>query len=155
MKRTLIFFSIFLLLLTGCMSVQDVNVTIDEVSTANVGETIEMQVTIQNFDTVDRLLTSVDIGDDYLEGMTLLSSNPSWTQEWDFGWMGFQSYDYQISIPAGESLSIIYAFQAEQIGSHEGTFDVCFDTEYDCIYNTIFTSVSDAVVADETIEETL
>lgn len=142
MKKITLILALCSLLLTSCGTVQDVHVSIDEVTNAVIGDQFQVVVHIQNLGTEERELTSIDIGDSYLEGMNLAFSDPEWIQEWDFGFMGFQSYDYQIMIPAGESLDIVYVFEAIDTGNFEGSLDVCIDTESDCIYNTIFTQVS-------------
>jgi uncharacterized protein YceK len=134
---------IALVLLSGCATVEDVRVSVEEPASVTLGETFEVSVTIENLGTGDRLLTSVDIGDKYLEGMTLYGSEPSWTEAWDFGWVGFQSYDYQMNIPSGESLNLVYSFEAMLTGNYEGALDVCLDTEYECVYNTMFTVVEE------------
>lgn len=132
---------VMLLLLPSCSSTQDVKVTINEAPSAIVGEVFEILVTIENLGTTSRQLTSVDIGDDYLEGAALISSDPSFIKEWDFGLLGFQSYDYQMDIEPGASLTLVYVFEAQEQGNFEGGLDVCIDTEMDCIYNTIFTTI--------------
>lgn len=142
MKKLLIGLAASFLLLASCgTSVQDLHVSIDEVTTVTLGEQYDVVVSIENYGTDDRLLTSIDIGDDYLAGAGILSSTPNYIEEWDFSFLGFQSYDYQMNIAPGEVLQVTYTFEARELGNYEGALDVCIDTESACIFNTIFTSV--------------
>jgi len=142
MKKLLMGLSATFLLLASCgTSVQDLHVSIDEVTTVALGEQYEVLVSIENYGTEDRLLTSIDIGNDYLAGAGLINSAPTYIEEWDFGFLGFQSYDYQMTIAPGEVLQVAYTFEARELGNYEGALDVCIDTESACIFNTIFTSI--------------
>ena len=131
----------FSLFLSACGTPDGVTVNIEMSQQVKVNESFDLIVSITNEADEAQKLTSIDIGNDYLDGILLESSTPSYSESWDFDVMGFMSYDYNMEIPAGETLQIIYTMKGIAEGDYSGSLDVCINTESDCLYNDIRTIV--------------
>jgi hypothetical protein len=143
MKKPLIIAALTLLTfaLTACDPPEGIIVSIDAPTTATLGETYDITVSTLNSGEETQLLTSIDLGTAYLDYTTLNSTTPNYTEEWEMGYLGFNSYDYYAEIQPGETMDIIFNMTANTAGTASGTLDVCINTESDCVFNTVSTLI--------------
>ncbi|HEX9676356.1 MAG TPA: hypothetical protein VGA07_10275 [Anaerolineales bacterium] len=108
--------------------------------TVTVGETFNLQVRVTNTSAEAQTLDSIDFGEEYLAGISILSADPSFSDSFEYP--GFYSYTFERSIPAGGELAVQFQAQAEQSGDFEGPLDICINSPVNCLNETVSTSVS-------------
>ncbi len=141
MKKFLLLVLSSALFLSACGAPEGISVKIDVPAQVKVDESFDLVVNIMNESDESQELNSIDIGHDYLKGVLLESSDPNYTESWDFDLLGFMSYDYVTELAAGETLQVTYTMKAISAGDYSDSLDVCFNTVSDCLYNTIRTIV--------------
>lgn len=107
--------------------------------TVSVGESFNLLVRVRNTAGQSQTLDSIDFAEEYLEGVSIQSADPSYSDS--FSYPGFYSYTFERSIPAGSELTVQFRAQAEQSGDFEGALDVCINTPVNCVRETVRTSV--------------
>ena len=108
--------------------------------TATVGETFNPLVRVTSSSAEAQSLDSIDFGEEYLAGISILSADPSFSDSFEYP--GFYSYTFERSIPAGGELAVQFQAQAEQSGDFEGPLDICINSPVNCLNETVSTSVS-------------
>ncbi len=128
----------------GDFEVSDISLDIDYPTTATLDEGYDITIEITNDAAEEQLITSLDIGETYLEGIIFEGSTPEYQESWDLtDFLGIFSYDYYIDLGPGETQTIIFHFTPFLTGDYQGDLDVCINTEDACLYNTIRTVVSE------------
>jgi hypothetical protein len=124
--------------------VSDINLDIDAPTTAIVGETYDVTISVTNEAAKIQTITSIDIGETYVDGIIFEGSTPEYGESWDFADMlGFYSYDYYIDIAPGATETLLFHFTPFMSGDYQGDLDVCINLEDACLFNTIRTVVSE------------
>lgn len=108
--------------------------------TVTAGESFNLLVRVTNTSAEAQTLDSIDFGEEYLAGISILSSDPAFTES--FPYPGFYSYTFERSIPAGGEVAVQFRAQAEQSGDFEGMLDICINSPVNCLRETVRTSVS-------------
>ena len=95
-------------------------------STVQRGQTVDLVVSVIN-DRVDKPLVvdSIDIGDEFLKGFTVVSCEPSFTSSTKIPVDESYSYDFKQSIPAGATNTFSFKLRARQTGWFTDELDVC------------------------------
>jgi hypothetical protein len=118
----------------------DVRISLEGPEAVAVGESFELLVRVSNTATEAQMLDSIDFGEEYLEGISIQSADPSFSDS--FSYPGFYSYTFNRSIPAGGELIVRFRAEAQQAGEFEGPLDVCINSPVNCLRETVRTSVS-------------
>src|SRR3990170_5564107 len=118
----------------------DIQISIVGPGTVKVGETFDLLVRVTNTSAEAQSLDSIDFGEEYLAGISILSADPSFSGSFEYP--GFYSYTFERSIPAGGELAVQFQAQAEQSGDFEGPLDICINSPVNCMNETVSTSVS-------------
>jgi hypothetical protein len=108
--------------------------------TVTAGESFNLLVRVTNTSADAQTLDSIDFGEEYLAGISILSADPGFSES--FPYPGFYSYTFERSIPAGGEVAVQFRAQAEKSGDFEGPLDICINTPVNCLRETVRTSVS-------------
>jgi hypothetical protein len=141
--KSFVFGALSLVLLGGgCFSgPENIAVEIDVPTRASVGETFMITADITNTDGEAHILDSIDIGDEYLEGVVILGTDPAYSQTFHVPIDNTMSHTLLQTIEAGETLSVTFEAEALVAGDYSGAFDVCIDSGGNCLFYSIRTLV--------------
>jgi hypothetical protein len=119
-----------------------VSVAIESPSEVKVGETFEIRAIVDNKDAAEANLDSIDIGDSYLEGITLESSQPAWIGDtFHIPVDNTVSHEFQAKVPPGTSFTVTFKARATKAGRFAGDFDICVNSAVNCFFEHISTEV--------------
>jgi len=104
-----------------------------------VGEAFEVVATITHNADETQTLHSIDMGETYLEGVAITSSDPAFSQAYLLG-DGTYSHTFMTDVPV-DGLTITFDAVALQSGNWKGAFDVCLDDGLNCSFYTVSTYV--------------
>jgi hypothetical protein len=76
-------------------------------------------------------LDSIDIAEDYLEGIAIERTEPNFKESFSF--LGFQTYDFMKEIPANGELVVRFFAVGVQTGDFSGDMDVCINGPGNCL----------------------
>jgi hypothetical protein len=123
--------------------VKGVSISINVPLEVIVGNTFEMVVNVKNERGKKALaLSDIDLGEEYLAGFVVVSTEPPATSSMRIPFVGGMSYTFDVSIPAGEVRSFAFTLRAEQTGIYRGDVDICEGSRF-------ATSTAQTVVKDE------
>lgn len=138
------FAPLLLLALCACGALPDnpkkgISVAIESPPEVKAGEPFEIRAIVTNGGSESARLDSIDIGDSYLEGVTLQSSEPPWGDTMHVPVDNTVSHEYQATVPAGASFTVTFKAQASQPGRFSGDFDICVNSAFNCFFEKIST----------------
>ncbi|MDP8255044.1 MAG: hypothetical protein P9M14_04790 [Candidatus Alcyoniella australis] len=108
------------------------NVTSSIPSKIKVGRTSELVLSLANTGDRPIFIDSIDVHDELLANMRIISTNPPSLQEpFHIPVDNSMSYTMKQTIPAGAKLSVAFEIVADAKGIHAGNIDVCV-TYSDC-----------------------
>jgi hypothetical protein len=124
---------------------ENVTVSVDAPIQVGIGDEIEFTVNVTNGRTDVIEIVGVDVGAEYLDGITVRSSTPAYTDmlppdENAFG-ENFQNFYFSIPVAPGESASITFTGTTITTGDYGGSLDVCIDSDFRCLPKVIRTVV--------------
>jgi hypothetical protein len=91
-----------------------------------VGETFALDITVKNERTAGILeISDVDIADEFMDGFIISSVEPKQKSSIHLPVDNSQSFTFDASIPAGDSLAIGFILLAVKAGVYRGDVDVC------------------------------
>jgi hypothetical protein len=114
----------------GLQEPQNVDIQVAAPTTIQVGETFSIEVKIANRSNELQTLNSINISNDYLKGIEILRSTPTYVLRDNVTILGieFQIFTFQENIFGGETLVIEFEANAAQAGDYAGGFDVCINS---------------------------
>jgi hypothetical protein len=118
---------------------QGISVAIDSPPEVTAGQPFEIRTTVTNAGTEAARLDSIDIGDSYLEGVAIESSQPAWGDTMHVPIDNTLSHDFQANVPAGGSFTVTFTARAKRSGHFAGDFDVCVNSAFNCFFEQIAT----------------
>ena len=130
----------------GLQTPDNVTTSINTPINANAGDDFEFTITVTNTGTDAFVLTSIDISLDYLEGFVISETSPPHKGKSQYDALGggetFQSYTFQRTIAAGETVTISFFGKAILAGDFSGTIFMCVDNEFNCATNVARTIIN-------------
>lgn len=112
---------------------QGVRVAIDAPLRARVGEDFTVTVTVENTAAEAQTLTSLDVADAWLAGVAIIGSEPAFSSSMHVPVDETVSYQYDLSIPPGQSVEIRLRASALKSGDFSDDVDACINTDYNCL----------------------
>lgn len=85
------------------------------------GDTVEMAVEVHNATDRPVSLVGIDLSGGYLDGFVLIRTEPPYVAE-EEGPV-FRGFDYNLPIPAGEAVRVVFRMQAVAAGDYAGDVD--------------------------------
>lgn len=110
-------------------------------SSVSNGETFEIAVTVYNTASATQKLHSLDIADEYLEGLDVVGSDPGYDDLFHVPIDNTESYEYMDEIPAGGSVVVKLTMLATDAGTWSGDIDVCVNGDARFIAYPVTTTV--------------
>lgn len=108
-----------------------------------VGETFELVVNVRNErDRQPLALSDIDIGEDYLAGLVVISIEPTPQSSTHVPLDNSRSFTFGVSIPAGEAKAFTFKLRAEKPGVYRGDVDICEGSRF-------ITTMAQTVVKDK------
>ncbi|NOY26699.1 MAG: hypothetical protein GXP62_12565, partial [Oligoflexia bacterium] len=98
-------------------STDDFSAVVDAPALVSKGQPFQVQVVIHNAADHPQVLDSLDIGDDWLAGVTVTGTTPPYSDASHIPLDGSWSYGFQEGIPAGGSLTVTLNATGVQTGS--------------------------------------
>lgn len=95
------------------------------------GQGFLILVTIRETSGEDQELDSIDIADEYLDGIAIERTEPSFNESYSV--FGFQTYDFMREIPANGELVVRFFAVGVQTGDFRGDLDVCVNGPAQCL----------------------
>ncbi|MBT4857278.1 hypothetical protein HON52_03780 [Candidatus Uhrbacteria bacterium] len=104
------------------------------------GDEITIVATVTNDTGEDQVLHSIDIGESYLDGIAITSTDPEFTDSFLLD-DGTYTHFFVIDVPAGESTEVTFTGRALTAGDYQGAFDICIDDGLTCNFLQVRTLV--------------
>ena len=142
--RYLIIGMVFTLTLsfTACTPVPDgVTMWIESPTPVELHEQFPIATHIKNESTTNVTLRSLDIGDTYLEGISIDRSDPPFSDSEHVPIDNTVAHSFEIDVTPGEHLVVIFYAEATRPGIHQGDFDICVNSLVNCDFQSITTRV--------------
>ncbi len=117
------------LLLIGCSSPENVEVSVDAPTAVAQGERFEIRARVLNTATKTQTLVDLDIADKYLDGIVIESTEPRFSEAIHIPIRNVMSYSFDLPIEPGEELVVVLRAYAARPGDYAGTFDFCINSE--------------------------
>ena len=134
--------AMLLLLGSGCLSgPEDITVAIDVPTRVAQGEVFQIVADVTNTGDETQILDSIDIGDEYIEGIAIHSSDPMYSETFHVPIDNTMSHTMQRDIEPGETLIVTFTAEALHTGDYAGAFDVCINSGGNCLFYSIRTLV--------------
>ena len=126
-------------------SPENVTASIDAPIQVDNGDKVEFTVNVMNDGTDVIEIVGVNIGAEYLDGMTIDFATPAYNDalppdESAFG-EAFHNFYFSIPVSPGESASITFTGTVIALGDYGGSLDICIDSNFRCIPKIIRTVV--------------
>jgi hypothetical protein len=136
MKKLLfLLFICFVTIQAGCKPPDSVKVYKDIPSEVTKGETFDFIITVNNEDSKTHELRSIDIDNDFLDGILIVSTTPNTVEEYD-AWAQ-HIFEFKKDIPESSSNDVVFHAKAIETGDYSGDLDICIDGDVSCLFNSI------------------
>jgi hypothetical protein len=102
------------------------SVQIESPEKVKKGEQFQMRIIVVNERKNKPLkVSSIDIGSGFLYGVTVKSSEPRFRSSSQIPMDGGRTYDFDRTIPPGETNIFVFNLRAKNVGNFSGDVDVC------------------------------
>ena len=123
---------------------EDALVTVDVPIIITQGDTATLTIEIENLASETQTLDSVDIDQSYLDGIVAVASDPAYQSVESFDLViPFQSYYFDHTLPANETLTVEVELQAVRVGDFSGELSVCINGITTCTTHQLRTVVEE------------
>jgi hypothetical protein len=114
----------------GLQEPQNVDIQVIAPTTVSVGDAFAIEVKITNQATELQTLNAINISTDYLDGIEVSRSTPTFilNDRINVLGVGFEVFTFQENIFGGETLVIEFTADAVRAGDFAGAFDVCVNS---------------------------
>lgn len=122
----------------GSQTAEEVTVQVNVPASAQVGKPFEFSIAVTNISAETVELTSIDFSMNFLRGIIVDRSIPSYTETDQYDGLGgetYLTYYFNQSIAPGETLLILFSGTAVSPGSFSGDVDVCINSDFNCATN--------------------
>lgn len=111
---------------------KDVTVQVNAPLHVTVKQEFVVEVRVQNTAARSQKLDSIDVGDRYLQGVAIQSTEPAFKQSMHVPLVNMQSYEYGQPIAAGGELVVKFHAVAVKAGDYSATMDICINSGSSC-----------------------
>jgi len=154
MKITYLFHIIALPLmvfgLTGCfLDAEDMVLDVDVPERVMSGEEFDIVINIKNMSNTDKEIDSIAIGDAYLDGIEIVSTEPEYGSELEYGFDDGVLYEFFTPISGQSTETFVFHARAGESGEYFDEVGVFVDG----IVKSVFSSAHTVVESGETVSE--
>lgn len=118
---------------SSCGEIEHIELDIDQPIDVQAGEIFQTTISISNTASFHQELYSIDIADEYLEGILLVESEPQFKESSHVPIDETESYRYNLTIAPHQTLEVLLTFKATQSGVYRGDADFCINSDYNFI----------------------
>ena len=127
---------------TGCLEYpKNIVIDIQSPSFVNEKEEFNIIVTLENTAENPQKLVSLDIADSYLEGISIINSEPHCKSDYHVPIDNTRCYEYYIEIPADGKQTVKFTAIALKKGDYSGDIDICINSEMNFLSKQLRTIV--------------
>ena len=143
LKKSFFFsFSVYLLcLFSSCGSIEGIEINMDVPAVVKDNEEFITKVTITNTLDKPQTLVAIDVGDDYLNGISLVTTDPHFTESMHVPIDNSVSYSFGMEIGPQKSITIDLHWQATSEGEFSDYIDFCINSDINFIERYVSTTV--------------
>ena len=129
---------------SSCFS-QPENIRVNVTAPLHVvkGEEFIFEVKMENTAAESQLLYSIDIWDEYLEGIAIQRTEPSFIDTYHIPIDNTQAYDFMQDIPPGGELVVTFFAVGLEPGEYSSYVDVCINTATSFLTQPIITIIDE------------
>jgi hypothetical protein len=95
-----------------------------------VGERFEIRAIATNTAQRPQKLVSLDIADEYLQGIAVEKSDPPFKEAFHVPIDNTMSYVFELPMGPGEQREVVFQAYAAHAGDHAGDVDFCINSEF-------------------------
>lgn len=140
-KITAIFCLVLLLALSGCEDPKDIVIKVDVPLQVTKNEDFIITATVKNTASTEQKLVSLDIGDEYLEGIAIVKTEPDNSESRHVLIDNTVTYVFNIPIKSGEEIKVNFYAKALKKGDFNSEVDFCINKETTFLSKSIRTVV--------------
>lgn len=123
--------ALVLFIVYASQDVKGVAMAVNGPQDVTVGETFKLEIVVTNERPRKVLaLSDIDIGEAYLEGFTVSSTDPQPQSSMHVPFDNSRSFTFGVQIPAGTAKTFTFTLRAEKAGVFRGDVDVCEGTRF-------------------------
>ncbi|MBI2445034.1 hypothetical protein HYV43_01465 [Candidatus Micrarchaeota archaeon] len=122
-------------LLAGCVSFQppsNVFVQIAAPDSVASGQAFNVTILIQNSDSREHRLDSIDLPLVWLKGMDVVGVFPPSYDHFDLAVVDQRTYSFNTMLPADSDVGVVFTFAPQKAGTFYGPWSVCIDGGASC-----------------------
>ena len=121
----------------GLREPENVLINVDTPLQVTKGESVIIEVQVENTATKPQLLDSIDISSEYLAGIAIKEAEPPFVESFPNPPVEIQTYRFMQEISPGTTLVVQFFGVAVKTGDFSGNIDVCINSGHIC--TTTFT----------------
>ena len=137
-----VFFSILFLFLFSCDTPKNIEIYTDVPVSINNGELFTITTKIKNTSNKPQELVSIDIANNYLEGIVILGTTPNYNDVVHVPIDNTTSYSFNKTINPNSEITIRFNARAINSGIYNSTIDFCINSEISFLSRGIFTEIN-------------
>ena len=111
---------------------KDVTIQVNAPLHLTLKQEFVVEVRVQNTAAESQRLDSIDVGDRYLQGVAIQSTEPAFKQSMHVPLVNMQSYEFGQPIAAGGEVVVKFNAVAVKAGDYSATVDVCINSASSC-----------------------
>jgi len=137
-----VFFLMLFLFLFSCDTPKNIEIYTDVPVSLNRGESFTIITKIKNTSHKSQELVSIDIANNYLEGIVILSTTPNYNDVLYIPIDNTTSYSFNKTIKPNSEIIIRFNAKAINSGIYNSTIDFCINSEYSFLSRGIYTEIN-------------
>ena len=141
-QKSKVFFSILALCLISCNDLDNIEVYADVPVSINRGELFTITTKIKNTSNKPQKLVSIDIANNYLDGVVILGTVPNYNDIMNVPFDNTTSYSFNRIINPNSEIIIKFNAKAINSGAYNSTIDFCINSEFSFVSRAIFTEIN-------------
>ena len=128
-RRLLIPILLFGLLLVACAVPENIEIGVTAPITISQLQRFQIEATARNTGSAVQTLVSLDIADEYLQGIVIESSTPPFANAFHVPIDNTMSYSFDLPIQPGAEVTVLFQAFAAHPGDFAGEVDFCINSE--------------------------
>jgi hypothetical protein len=124
---------IIFVLIAACAEIKDIDVELDVPVKVQNDEEFIITALLKNSADKSQELVSIDVGDNYLKGIAILKTEPSYLESMHVPIDNSVSYSIRKVIAAGDSVVVKLYCKAVSTGDFSDDIDFCINSEFNFI----------------------
>lgn len=112
---------------------EDIQIFVEGPTTVKKDERFEIRATVQNNAETTQTLVDIDVSGEYIKGIVIEGTNPPFSEAELLPFYDDMSYSFDLPIPPGGEVSVVFRAYAASTGDYSGEFEFCINSEMSCL----------------------